>query len=150
MITRLGRTAGAVAIAAAALIGTVGAGTASASNSTPCRTWTDPYPDGTRLMPCNDGDGTGYDHGYGWVDNSRTDVHVYLEIWSKPWWQAGEPTTLEGRVDEGVMGGPGTGATRVRFDYWLGATPGRTYYTRLWFTDTGVSYGPAESPSTGF
>ena len=135
-------------VCATALIGLADVGTAQASPNLGCRGLTASYPDGTRLNPCmgylNSSDVDYYSTGF---YSSPTDIHLHQEIWSKPASQSGEPTTLVASWD-GVVG-PSSSPTNPTGSIGAG-THGRCYYTRLWFSDTGVDYGYAESPAVCF
>lgn len=139
----------ALAAATLALAGTtalVGAGTASAASGGGCRAYTPlgQYPENIQLQPC------GFDEGgelmaYGSVDSPFTDIHVYLQVGWKPWYQAGEPTNFTNVMDAGVMG-PGT---NMSTGYWYVPTnAGNCYYTRMWYVDGSTTYGWTEGPAT--
>lgn len=157
----LRKVALAVAVATGAVLATGGVAQASTyyGQIKVCRGYTSPgaYPYGVQLNPCVDSTQSNGHWVWGGVEvwSPQTDIHVYSQTGWKylgrdgnPW--PGEPN-WDGAVDDWrtVQGhfGPIYDATQEFGQY---VDPGYCYYTKVWFTESGHTYGPAESPGDCF
>ncbi|GAA4629306.1 hypothetical protein GCM10023196_049500 [Actinoallomurus vinaceus] len=124
-----------------------------------CRGATPPglYPEDVQLDPCFDSTeehGRWFFTGAGF-SSPYTDIDVYTQVGWKPRGADGNPVPGEpywgGRV---VFWGDVTGIHTPIYDVnendGIGISPGYCFYNKIWFTDNGKSYGPAESPGDCF
>jgi hypothetical protein len=141
----------------------VGSGVAHADTyfgaTTACRGMTadGAYPEDVTLDPCFDSaeeHGRFFFPGAGW-SSPDTDVDVYTQVGWKARGANGNPVPGEpywgGQVTFwGDVRGYQTPIYDVDEMSGIGIGSGYCYYTKIWFKDNGVSYGPAESPGDCF
>ncbi|MFI6600562.1 hypothetical protein ACIBHX_30325 [Nonomuraea sp. NPDC050536] len=151
----------AAALAVGALLAAAGVAEASTyyGQVKACRGYTNPgaYPYGVRLNPCLDSIQSNGHWVWGGVEvlSPQTDIHIYSQTGWKyrgrdgnPW--PGEPHWNGAVLDWGSQQGHYGPNYVVNQEYGQHVDPGHCYYSKIWFTESGHTYGPAESPGDCF
>ncbi|WP_157597085.1 hypothetical protein [Streptacidiphilus rugosus] len=154
VICAVGLTAGALLSAG----GNAQAATTYWGNTAACRGNTAPgvYPYGIQLNPCFDSvQETSRFWGGGSAYSPSTAIHLYTQTGWKYLGSNGSPVPGEPNWDSSVSDwgdfqGSFAKAINITDEFGEVVTPGYCYYTKMWFTESGHVYGPAESPGDCF